>query len=152
MTGADPGAAGLRSFHRRIVVAHDAASAGTGDASAMDTLDISELARQVEALDVRAGRRRMAVVVPLEPGKREIAEAVLSEGPPFDPRAYGIDRHEVFLTDDEAIFVFEAEQGLYGLERILAENEFWEVLPAWEHTAAGPPRLAERAYGWTAED
>lgn len=52
------------------------------------------------------------------------------------------------MTDAEAIFLFESERGLAGLERILAESEFWDVVPAWEHAVAGPPRIAERAFAW----
>jgi hypothetical protein len=134
----------------RIVADPDAAAARPEHAPDMKRFDISELAREVGVLDARSSAKRVAIVVPLEPGKREIAEAFLAEGPPFDPRELGLRRHEVYLTDDEAIFVFEAEDGLHGLEGLLAENEFWQVLPAWEHTVAGRPRLAVRAFAWPA--
>src|SRR3954469_14165599 len=102
-----------------MVVIPDGSAAEPGHPLAMKTFDIGELAREVAALDARSAAKRIAIVVPLEPGKREIAEAFLAEGPPFDPGKLAIDRHEVYLTDDEAIFVFEAEHGLVGLERIL---------------------------------
>ena len=37
---------------------------------------------------------------------RDVAWDFLAEGPPYDLAKADIDRHEVFLTDDEAIFVF----------------------------------------------
>ena len=58
----------------------------------------------------------LAVVLPLVEGKREQVRALLAHGPPFDPESVGLLRHQVFLGDDEAVFVFEAPTGS-GLER-----------------------------------
>ena len=53
----------------------------------------------------------LAVVLPLVEGKRESVRALLAQGPPFDPEAVGLARHQVFLGDEEAVFVFEAPTG-----------------------------------------
>ena len=39
--------------------------------------------------------------------------------PPFDPEALGLDRHQVFLTASEAVFIFESELGAGALESLL---------------------------------
>ncbi len=95
-------------------------------------------------------RHCLAVVVPLREGMKEVAADFLAEGPPFAPEALGLARHQVFLTDSDAIFVFETDEGLTSLEQILAEPDFWTVAPAWEHLAAGEPRVATIAYEWPA--
>ena len=77
-----------------------------------------------------------------------VARAAESGAPPFEPGKAGIIRHEVFVTGDEAIFVFETEPDVQSLEKILADPELWEVAAAWEHCIAGPPRLAAEAYRW----
>lgn len=74
-------------------------------------------------------------MVPLAPGKREMAYEAIAEGPPFDPRAVGIDFHQVLLTDREAIFIFGVTKGPESLERILASEDFWSVASWWEHVA-----------------
>jgi hypothetical protein len=51
---------------------------------------------------------RVVVVVPLKAGVRDRVRELLEMGPPFDPEAAGLDRHQVFLTDQEAVFLFEA--------------------------------------------
>ena len=50
---------------------------------------------------------RLVVVVPLADGARERARELLEQGPPFDPAATHLERHSVYLTDREAVFVFE---------------------------------------------
>src|SRR5688500_9235882 len=53
---------------------------------------------------------RVAVVLPLNRGVRARAEALLAHGPPFDPAAAGLERHEVLVTDEEVIFLFAAPE------------------------------------------
>ena len=107
-----------------------------------------ELASRLSTL--RHDRRlseRLALVVPLKPGARPKAAALLAKGPPFDPAGLGLESHEVFLTDDEAVFVFE------GVPDVLlnrsAENEtIWDAAEAWEPLVEGSIRFAERVYAW----
>jgi len=112
------------------------------------TFDISEVAGQLDQLAANPHLRKLAIVLPIDDGKRAVARDYLQEGPPFDLRAAGVDAHEVFLTDSEAIFVFGLPQGPATLEQVLADEEFWSVVASWEHIAAGPPRLAHVAFDW----
>jgi hypothetical protein len=112
------------------------------------TFDIAEVSRELDRLLAHPNLHKLAIVLPLDPGKRELARAYLDEGPPFDMRAAGVDAHEVFLTDAEAIFVFGVPQGPSTLERILADEDFWSVVSAWEQIAAGRPRIASVAFDW----
>lgn len=92
----------------------------------------------------------VVVLLPLREGAAETVADFLAEGPPFDPEAIGLARHRVFLTGREAVFVFESETGLDSLERILAEPDFWTVLPGWEHVFAGEPRIGCAFFEWDA--
>jgi hypothetical protein len=109
---------------------------------------VSELASRLSAL--RHDRRlseRLALVVPLKPGSRPKAESLLAKGPPFDPAGLGLESHEVFLTDDEVVFVFEGVPGV--LLTRSAENEtIWDAAEAWEPLVEGSIRFAERVYAW----
>src|SRR4051794_16516063 len=76
------------------------------DAGAMSmTYDIAAVAHEPDRLLPTPHIHKLAIVLPLDFGKRDVARAYLDEGPPFDLRAAGVDAHEVFLTDEEAIFV-----------------------------------------------
>jgi len=112
------------------------------------TYDIAAVARDLDRILANPHVHKLAIVLPLDIGKRDVARAYLDEGPPFDLRAAGVDAHEVFLTDEEAIFVFGVPNGAQTLERILTDEEFWSVVSSWEHIASGPPRLANVAYDW----
>jgi hypothetical protein len=110
---------------------------------------IGELADRLAALQHGGGGRRTVVVLPLKPGTRSAVETLLAAGPPFDPSDAGLDRHEVFVTADEVVFLFESP---YGVEPLLAQAELWERAVVWQEHLAGPPRIASEAYSWMRED
>ncbi len=112
------------------------------------TFDISAVAHELDRLTANPHIHKLAIVLPLDLGKRDVARAYLDEGPPFDLRAAGVDEHEVFLTDEEVIFVFGVPRGPRTLEAILSDEDFWSVISSWERIAAGPPRIARVGYDW----
>ena len=65
------------------------------------------------------------------------AAQLLRSGPPFDPEEVGLDRHHVFLTDEEAVFVFEADD-LEAAERLIGGETFWKAAAAWKDSSPGP--------------
>jgi hypothetical protein len=90
---------------------------------------------------------RIAVVLPLRRGARARAEELLEEGPPADPEAAGLESHEVLVTDDEVVFLFEApDQHL--LDRLVAEASARIVAGTWKDLVAAAPRVAATAYTW----
>lgn len=90
---------------------------------------------------------RVVVVVPLKAGARDRVRQLLEKGPPFDPEATGLDRHQVFLTDHEAVFLFEApDQSI--LDRLARSPRLRWAAAAWRHYIGGPARLADVAYSW----
>jgi hypothetical protein len=110
---------------------------------------VSELAERLAALVLGGrGSSRVVVVVPLKGGNRDRVRELLATGPPFDPAAVGLERHEVFLTDSEAVFLFEAPARSV-LERLVVDPSLWAAAAAWKDLVAGPARLAEDAYSWT---
>jgi len=112
---------------------------------------ISEVAEQLAALKLGRVRsnERLAIVVPIRKGKAEEARRLLDQGPPFDPKAVGLGRHEVFLTDQEAVFFFESATG-FGLSRLLGDRSVWACAAAWRDVIGGAPRVARPFYAWAA--
>lgn len=111
---------------------------------------VHELAERVAELT--SGRAalpsRLAVVVPLRSGARERARALLEEGPPFDPETMPLERHHVFLTEREAVFLFEGPEAKALVQRLVGDPAVWKVAVAWRACLGGKPRLAEEAYAW----
>jgi hypothetical protein len=88
---------------------------------------------------------RVVAVLPLRDGARDQAAELLRNGPPFDPNEVGLERHLVFLSDREAVFVVETDAA-DAAEKLIGEGRFWS--PAWDRLVGGPPRLAEETYSW----
>jgi hypothetical protein len=129
----------------------------TGDAYAIASVAqagvIAEIAERLAGLQFGpVVRRRTAVVIPLVEGSHDAVRALVTAGPPFDPDGVGLDRHDVFLTPSEAIFVFESRLGEKALEPLLEQPELWQSAAAWHEHVAGPPRIAEDVYSWTRAD
>ena len=86
-------------------------------------------------------------MLPLAGGASERVAELLRKGPPFDPAEIGLGRHQVFLTEREAIFLFESVSA-EAAERLLSSSRVWAAAAAWKELVAGPPRLADEAYSW----
>jgi hypothetical protein len=91
---------------------------------------------------------RLVVVVPLKDGAHEKARALLAQGPPFDLEATDFDRHEVYLTKREVVFVFESPGSSATLRLPGEDPSVWKAAAAWQQLMAEKPRKAETAYSW----
>ena len=110
---------------------------------------VAEIAERLAALQLDSeSRRRIAVVLPLQEDAHGAVRELLAAGPPFDPEALGLDRHQVYLTASEAVFVFESHLGAKALEPLLQSPELWQSAAAWHDHLDGPPRIAEDLFSW----
>ncbi len=114
---------------------------------------VSELAELLAGLYL--GRHeapcQLLVAVPLKEGALEEARELIADGPPFDPEETVLERHRVFLLEDEVVFLFESGPSAKKLEDALARPDLWRGAGAWQHLIAGPPRIAEAVYAWDRE-
>jgi hypothetical protein len=112
---------------------------------------IGEIAERLAALQLGVRKsRRIVVVLPLKSDAHESVSELLKQGPPFDPASIeGLERHEVFLTPSEAVFVFESELEADALDPLIADPKLWERVSAWGQHVAGAPRIAEEAFAWS---
>jgi hypothetical protein len=129
----------------------------TGDklsiASVAQSGVVAEIAERLAALQFgKETRHRVAIVLPLREDAHDAVQTLIAEGPPFDPRAVDLDRHLVFLTKSEAVFIFESALGADALEPLLQEPALWQSVAAWHDYLAGPPRIAEDVYSWERSD
>jgi len=70
----------------------------------------------------------------------------LDAGPPFELGGTAFDRHDVFLTEREVVFVFEAPGETATLELPADDPKLWKAAAAWRECLAGRPRKAEVAF------
>ncbi len=109
---------------------------------------VSELVERLGSLlaGERGALTPLLVIVPLEPGARGQVQALLEQGPPFDPAQVGLERHHVFVTETEVAFLFQAGSR-QAIERLRTDPSILAAA-AWQESVAGPPRIAEEAYAW----
>jgi hypothetical protein len=108
---------------------------------------LSEIAEQIASFTLGRQATTLAIVVPIKPEKHDEASRLLAEGLPFDPEELGLQRHRVFLTDREAVFVFESRERL-ALKALATDQRVVATAAAWHELVDGPPRLGEVVYSW----
>ena len=114
---------------------------------------VAEIAERLAELQFGTEvRHRIALVLPLREGAHDAVQTLLAGGPPFDPESVDLDRHLVFLTASEVVFIFESGRGADALEPLLQEPKIWQSVAAWHDYLAGPPRIAEDIYSWERAD
>jgi hypothetical protein len=91
---------------------------------------------------------RLVLVVPLKPGAHTRARQILDDGPPFALEETGFERHEVYLTEREVVFVFASTGPSATLELAAGDPKVWKAAAAWRECIAARPRKAEVAYSW----
>jgi hypothetical protein len=112
--------------------------------------EIGALLAELRA-EKRALTTSVAVVVPLKAGSVESARALVREGPPFD-LAVRFERHHVFVSEREAVFVYEGEDVKRAVEQLARVPAVWKAAAAWSECLEGPPRIAEEGYAWPSSD
>lgn len=112
---------------------------------------ISEVAEELAEMKIASESvgERVAVVVPIRKSKLDKVRQLLEAGPPFEPQRVGLGRHQVFLTDHEAIFLFESAAG-FSLSKLLTDRGVWSSAASWRDCVAGAPRVAKPFYSWAA--
>jgi hypothetical protein len=96
----------------------------------------------------------IALVAHLKPEAEPRAAELIAEGPPFDPATLGLERHRVFLSAGEVVFVFEGHQVEWIVDDLVSDPDAWathEALEAWRPLVEGSPRIARPAYSWDRE-
>ncbi len=95
---------------------------------------------------------RLVVVVPLKEGSQEEARRLLADGPPMDLESSRFTGHQVFLTRDEVVFVFETPEGVPATLDLRAQDpSVWRAAAAWRGVMDGRPRVADTVFAWSRE-
>ena len=82
---------------------------------------------------------QIAITARLKEGAEPRAAELIEHGPPFDPGTTGFDRHTVYLSADEVVFVFEGSEVEWIVDALVDEPFHWPVLSALDEWRA-PPR------------
>ena len=93
---------------------------------------------------------RVVLVAPLRSGARDQATELIAAGPPFEPGALGFERHAVYLSSEEVVFLFEGRSAARQLADMIDEMVTSASFTAWTRLLKGTPRIAHEHYYWQA--
>lgn len=94
---------------------------------------------------------RLALIAPLKPGTEAAAAELIASAPPFDLEHSGFDRHSVYLSAGEVVFVFEGHEVEWSIDALLDDPFNWmlaDALERWNDVVAEPPRIARERFSW----
>lgn len=94
---------------------------------------------------------RLAVVARFAPERRDGVEQLLAAGPPFDLPETGIDKHVVYLTTREAVFVFEGERVEWEVDDLVDDffhPELQATLGEWRRLVEEEPHIGREIFAW----
>jgi hypothetical protein len=97
---------------------------------------------------------KLAIVARLRAGAEQSAADLLARGAPFDAEESGLDRHTVYLSAGEVVFVFEGPEVDSVIDSLVSEPFHWpllQALDAWRPLIDGNPRIALPAHAWQRE-
>jgi hypothetical protein len=95
---------------------------------------------------------RILILVPIRRGTSEQALALIEQGPPFGLLASGLERHSVFVSEREVVFLFEGEDAAALLDRLARDPALLRAAARWRGLLAGRPRLARLGFAWARLD
>jgi hypothetical protein len=94
---------------------------------------------------------RLALIAPLKPGAEIAAAELIASDPPFDLEHSGFERHSIYLSAGEVVFVFEGHEVEWSIDALLDDPFNWMVsaaLERWTEVVAEPPRIARERFSW----
>ena len=99
--------------------------------------------------------QQLAIVARLKSDAELRAAELIAKGPPFDLSESGLERHTVYLSAGEIVFVFEGKDVEWIVEDLVDDPFRWlvaEALDTWRPLIEGEPRIARPAFVWMREN
>jgi hypothetical protein len=88
----------------------------------------------------------------LRSGSADAVRKILRDGPPFNLEDTSLERHRVFLSGDELVFVFEGPHADQEAARLLAQPAVRGRASRIGDHLVGAPRVSEEIFSWSRPD
>jgi hypothetical protein len=94
---------------------------------------------------------RVAIIARLKEGSEQRAVELVEAGPPIDLIDTGLVRHSIYISPNEAVFVFEGHQVEWIVDELIDKPFHYDLqraLDQWRDIVDGQPRIARERFGW----
>jgi hypothetical protein len=91
---------------------------------------------------------RFVVTASLKKGTAHLVAEILREGPPFDLAETSLERHEIFLGDDELVVVFEGPAADKEVRRLFEAPGVLDRVRRIRAHLAATPKLPSEVFSW----
>ena len=91
---------------------------------------------------------RFVVTARLREGSRHEVATLLEHGPPFDIERTSLERHEVFLGENEVVFLFEGPHAEAEARRLLFDARVASHARPISGDIQGPAELPAEVFRW----
>jgi hypothetical protein len=91
---------------------------------------------------------RFVITARLKRGSEPMVREILRQGPPFELANSSLERHEVFLAQDELVFLFEGPQADREAMRLLDSPHVLGPASRLATHIRGRPRLPKEIFSW----
>jgi hypothetical protein len=94
---------------------------------------------------------RLVLIASLKPGAEAGAAELIAEGPPFDLERSGFERHAIYLSSGEVVFVFEGHEVEWAVDALVDAPFNWmlsDALERWRAVIVDTPRVAREQFSW----
>ena len=94
---------------------------------------------------------QLAVVASLKPGMEEEARKLIAQGPPFEIGESDLQRHTVYLSAGEVVFVFEGREVEWIVDSMIQDPfrpKLSDAFANWRPLVGAEPRIARPAFSW----
>jgi hypothetical protein len=99
--------------------------------------------------------QQLAIVARLRPGAEHRAASLIEQGPPFQIGESGLERHTVYLSAGEVVFVFEGHEVEWIVDAMIDDPfrpTLSDAFANWRPLAETEPRIARPAFSWQRDE
>lgn len=92
--------------------------------------------------------RHFLITAPIRRGSADAVRRILREGPPYDLAETSLDRHRVFLSGGQLVFLFEGTHAEEEAARLLRRPGVFGRASRLGAHLVGRPEIPEEVFGW----
>jgi len=92
---------------------------------------------------------RLVLISRLKPNAKPLVAELIAVGPPYELEQSGFQRHSIYLSEDDVVFMFEADEVEWLADELVYSPFHWmltETIEKWRPLVENPERAREKFF------